>query len=96
MKTIGIFFFLLTAVVSRAQTRESAVSLADTQQRTLTSAKIGQRYEILVSLPESYVKSGQSYPVLYVLDGWHFHPVLKPPAVASTFPVKLYNPATDY
>ena len=48
------------------------MTLADTQQRTLTSAKIGQRHELLVSLPEGYAKSGQSYPVLYVLDGWHF------------------------
>jgi predicted alpha/beta superfamily hydrolase len=72
MTTIRILFFLLAAVVSRAQTPESEVSLADTQQRTLTSAKIGQRYELLVSLPEGYAKSGQSYPVLYVLDGWHF------------------------
>ena len=48
------------------------MSLADTQQRTLTSAKIGQRYELLVSLPAGYAKSGQSYPVLYVLDAWHF------------------------
>ena len=35
MTTIRILFFLLTAVVSWAQTLESAVSLADTQQRTL-------------------------------------------------------------
>jgi hypothetical protein len=72
MTTIRILFFLLAAVVSRAQTPESEVSLADTQQRTLTSAKIGQRYELLVSLPAGYAKSGESYPVLYVLDGWHF------------------------
>jgi hypothetical protein len=72
MTTIRILFFLLAAVVSRAQTPESGVSLADTQQRTLTSAKIGQRYELLVSLPAGYAKSGESYPVLYVLDGWHF------------------------
>src|ERR1700680_2357302 len=72
MTTIRILFFLLTAVVSRAQTPESAVSLGGTQQRTLTSAKIGQRYELLVSLPAGYAKSGQSYPVLYVLDRWHF------------------------
>ena len=26
----------------------------------------------IVSLPAGYAKSGQSYPVLYVLDGWHF------------------------
>jgi predicted alpha/beta superfamily hydrolase len=48
------------------------VSLADTQRRTLTSGRIGQRYELLVSLPAGYAKSGQSYPVLYVLDDWHF------------------------
>jgi enterochelin esterase-like enzyme len=72
MTTIRILFFLLAAVVSRAQTPEPEVSIADTQQRTLTSAKIGQRYALLVSLPGGYAKSGQSYPVLYVLDGWHF------------------------
>jgi predicted alpha/beta superfamily hydrolase len=71
MTTIRILLFLLAAVVSRAQTPESEVSLADTQQRPLTSAKIGQRYELLVSLPAGYAKSGESYPVLYVLDGWH-------------------------
>jgi predicted alpha/beta superfamily hydrolase len=67
-----IALLLLTASVSWAQTAEPAVSLADTQQRTLTSAKIGQRYELLVSLPAGYAKSGKAYPVLYVLDGWHF------------------------
>jgi uncharacterized protein len=72
MMASRVLFFLLTAVVCRAQTTEPAVSLADTQQRTLTSAKIGQRYELLVSLPADYATSGQSYPVLYVLDGWHF------------------------
>ena len=45
---------------------------ANTEQRTLTSAKIGQRYDLLVSLPGGYATSGQSYPVLYILDGWHF------------------------
>jgi predicted alpha/beta superfamily hydrolase len=70
--TIRILFFFLAAVVSRAQTPEPEVSLADTQQRTLTSAKIGQRYELLVSLPAGYAKSSESWPVLYVLDGWHF------------------------
>jgi enterochelin esterase-like enzyme len=72
MTATRILFFLLTAFVSRPQTPESAVSLADTQQRTLRSAKIGQRYELLASLPAGYAKSGESYPVMYVLDGWHF------------------------
>jgi predicted alpha/beta superfamily hydrolase len=72
MISIRILPFFVIAVVSLAQTPESAVRLAGTQLRTLTSAKIGQRYELLISLPAGYEKSGESYPVLYVLDGWHF------------------------
>lgn len=72
LATARTALFLLTAMVSWAQNTDAPVSLANTQQRTLTSTKIGQRYELLVSLPEDYAKSGESYPVLYVLDGWHF------------------------
>jgi uncharacterized protein len=78
IKTIGVgvsvaliaAFFRVAACA--AQTSAPTVSLPDTELRTLTSERIGQRYELLVSLPEDYAKSGQSYPVLYVLDGWHF------------------------
>ena len=55
-----------------AQTPAPAVTLAHTEQRTLTSTAIGQRYDLLVSLPEDYATSARAYPVLYVLDGWHF------------------------
>jgi len=55
-----------------AQSSAPKVILDDTELRTLTSAKIGQKYELLVSLPEGYATSGKPYPVLYVLDGWHF------------------------
>jgi hypothetical protein len=55
-----------------AQPPVPKVSLDNTELRTLTSAKIGQKYDLLVSLPEDYATSGKSYPVLYVLDGWHF------------------------
>jgi uncharacterized protein len=48
------------------------VTLAHTEQRAITSSKIGQRYDLLVSLPDDYATSGKPYPVLYVLDGWHF------------------------
>src|SRR3984957_10805550 len=77
MKTVRIWLAVLLAVVSccvcsGAQSSAPKVSLDDTEVRTLTSAKIGQRYELLVSLPEGYASSGKSYPVLYVLDGWHF------------------------
>jgi predicted alpha/beta superfamily hydrolase len=56
----------------RAQSPVPKVSLDSTQLRTLRSAKIGSKYDLLVSLPEDYATSGKSYPVLYILDGWHF------------------------
>src|ERR1700731_2999304 len=64
--------FFLAAVPSSTKTSAPRVSLPNTESRTLTSKKIGQRYDLLVSLPEDYAKSRRSYPVLYVLDGWHF------------------------
>lgn len=38
----------------------------------ITFVKTGQKYDLLVSLPEDYASSTRRYPVLYVLDGWHF------------------------
>lgn len=61
--------------VARATTSErpaSGVTLSHTDQRAITSSRIGQRYDLLVSLPHDYATSGKPYPVLYVLDGWHF------------------------
>ncbi len=78
MKTIRIMLwilltvFFLSGVAAWSQTVAPQVSIAGTEHRTLTSAKIGQRYDLLVSLPNGYATSGQSYPVLYILDGWHF------------------------
>ena len=70
-----IRFVVLTALLSTAVAAQSVVpgvTLAATEQRTITSEKIGQRYDLLVSLPNDYRTSGKAYPVLYVLDGWHF------------------------
>ena len=64
--------FLAGVTASLAQTPGSPVTLSDTEQRTITSSKIGQRYDLFISLPENYNTSNRSYPVLYVLDGWHF------------------------
>ena len=64
--------FVLCAGACAAQTSAPPVPLVDTEQRTITSSKIGQRYDLFISLPENYRTSKQSYPVLYVLDGWHF------------------------
>jgi predicted alpha/beta superfamily hydrolase len=70
-----IRFVVLTALLSTAIAAQSVVpgvTLAATEQRPITSGKIGQRYDLLVSLPTDYRTSGKAYPVLYVLDGWHF------------------------
>jgi predicted alpha/beta superfamily hydrolase len=57
---------------SLAETPAPHVTLSDTEQRTIKSSKIGRSYDLFISLPENYYTSKQSYPVLYVLDGWHF------------------------
>jgi predicted alpha/beta superfamily hydrolase len=63
---------VLCAAASLAQTRTPSVILPGTEQRTIKSSKIGRSFDLFISLPENYSTSNQSYPVLYVLDGWHF------------------------
>lgn len=48
------------------------VTLSHSEQLSLHSSEIGQQFDLLVRLPDDYATSGKSYPVLYVLDGWHF------------------------
>ena len=73
MKRIPWLLYLgIAVVVAHSSSAQQAVRLAHTEQRTITSAQIGQTYELLVSLPADYSGSERRYPVLYVLDGWHF------------------------
>jgi predicted alpha/beta superfamily hydrolase len=73
MKAIlAVLAVFLVGTFSCGQTSAPKVALGDTEQRTITSKQIGQKYDLLVSLPQDYATSGKSYPVLYVLDGWHF------------------------
>ena len=67
-----IVLFLTCASAAVAQESKIQVVLANTEKREITSKKIGQTYELLISLPTDYATSGKRYPVLYVLDGWHF------------------------
>ena len=69
---ITLSAFLPCAAASLAQTPAPPVALSNTEQRTITAAKIGRPFDLFISLPENYSTSKQSYPVLYVLDGWHF------------------------
>jgi uncharacterized protein len=74
---------LLTVALLGASTfAAEPVVLQDTEHLTLRSEKIGQTYDLFVSLPADYSPVGpqagtgydglKHYPVLYVLDGWHF------------------------
>lgn len=69
---ITLAALLVGSAAVLAQTPAPPVTLADTEQRTITASKIGRPYDLFISLPENYSTSKQSYPVLYVLDGWHF------------------------
>lgn len=69
---IALATLLSGTSVAFAQTSAPPGTLADTEQRTITASKIGRSYDLFISLPVSYSSSKQSYPVLYVLDGWHF------------------------
>lgn len=70
LPTLQVLAVLSTLLL--AQAPAPGVTFANTEQRTITSTAIGQQYDLLVSLPEGYATSGKVYPVLYVLDGWHF------------------------
>ncbi len=79
--SITLAALLAGTAAAHAQTPAPPVTLADpappvvlsnSEQRTITASKIGRPYDLFISLPENYYTSKQSYPVLYVLDGWHF------------------------
>jgi len=79
--SINLATFFLGTAAALAQTPAPPVTLPDqappvalsnTEQRTITASKIGRSYDLFISLPQNYSNSKQSYPVLYVLDGWHF------------------------
>lgn len=48
------------------------VTLALSELRSLHSARTGLIYGVQISLPHDYAAGTRRYPVLYVLDGWHF------------------------
>lgn len=64
-------FILLVSFLAAAEP-VGPVTLEHTEHRTLRSDVIGHTYDLFVSLPADYATSGRAYPVLYVLDGWHF------------------------
>jgi predicted alpha/beta superfamily hydrolase len=49
-----------------------SVTIRDTHARQLHSEIVGEDYQILIHLPQGYVKSEDYYPVLYLPDGDQF------------------------
>ena len=68
------FLLLLVtwSALAVAQTPVPKVVSAHSEQRAVTATKTGLNYELLISLPENYAATQDRYPVLLVLDGWHF------------------------
>jgi predicted alpha/beta superfamily hydrolase len=71
-RAFGLPLAALVAGIGFAQTPAPQFTISGTEQRTITASKIGRRYDLFISLPPNYATSKQSYPVLYILDGWHF------------------------
>ncbi|MBL8265002.1 alpha/beta hydrolase [Steroidobacter sp.] len=59
--------FWMTASIASAQTL--AIESADPAQSVIWSKTLGEWRRIIVRLPESYSRSTQTYPVIYLLDG---------------------------
>jgi predicted alpha/beta superfamily hydrolase len=55
-----------------ADAKPPEVALQNTEARSIASKIVGRTYGLLIALPDGYADSGKSYPVLYVLDAWHF------------------------
>src|ERR1039458_3499631 len=83
--SINLATFLLGTAAALAQTSAPPVTLGHSDQRTITASKFGRSYDLFISLPEDYSTSKQAYPVLYVLDGWHF------PMMASLQKNNIYS-----
>ena len=70
LHTLQLLAALSTSLLAQAPV--PGVTLANTEQRTITSTAIGQQYDRRFRSPRATRASGKAYPVLYVLDGWHF------------------------
>jgi predicted alpha/beta superfamily hydrolase len=60
-----IFFLIINSISTSAQSS----NLYNTEEQLITSKNVADTFHVFVSVPDDYVTSGKSYPVLYVLDG---------------------------
>jgi len=72
IRVVGGMMLMAFASPTWAQTTPPRVMVEHSAQHSFTSKATTRTYEIMVSVPDDYETSGKPYPVLYVLDGWHF------------------------
>jgi uncharacterized protein len=56
---------------SFSYTQTTPVPIANSALHEFSSSLIGEKYSVKVRLPEKYLETTESYPVLYLLDGDH-------------------------
>jgi hypothetical protein len=82
MKRIAVVVLLVVVWLGTVQSQENdrgrattnaAVEIPGSQLLRMTSAIVGQEYDIYVQLPGNYPDTSKTFPVVYVLDGqWDF------------------------
>ena len=84
-----ILFTFLTSGLTLAQTGRSSppqVEILGTQLQHLSSAIVGQEYDLYVNLPRGYQDTTRTFPVIFLLDGqWDF------PLVQAIFGEQYYD-----
>ena len=73
--TILLFTFLTSGSIFAQSVRSSPpqVEILGTQLLHLTSAIVGQEYDLYVNLPRGYQDTTKTFPVIFLLDGqWDF------------------------
>ncbi|PKH66278.1 hypothetical protein CXF59_09900 [Flavobacterium sp. ALD4] len=72
--TIPILIFSTMAFSQKLEPKERITE----PDHTITSDIMGKEYQLYISFPKNYsTKDSISYPVLYVLDGEFFYPIIR-------------------
>ncbi|MDH4020484.1 MAG: alpha/beta hydrolase-fold protein [Xanthomonadales bacterium] len=76
--TFAYFVLVFSAVNSMAENLDTRLlqSLGEVKYHELKSTGLKRSFHIFVDLPEDYLESDQSYPVIYLLDGGNTFPLM--------------------
>lgn len=77
LATIALSFALSASASAAAAEPTVPYALPGTAVHELRAASLGRDYQLFVSLPDSYAKSGRSYPVVFATDANYAFPVIR-------------------